>query len=242
MIERRVRSRATGKPNDQEKIRTCAAVALDGKRVLVFARRAYQLGYIFRRYAHVTTRHRAAQPFAQHGVDQHSITEPVAPARIPGQVRRAAHRLCSAGDNQIRVPLLFVYPPAIPAGERIAQPVSLLDVAVTTTSILFPNEPPLFPGNSIAALWTEEGKPQPPPVVVAQADWRDGLPKRWPLHRGEMTALITPEWHFITQENGPTELYRARDSDETENLADTADGKQIVQSFQQHSGTAPPRR
>ena len=84
-----------------------------------------------------------------------------------------------------------------------------------------------------ARLASAQNAPQPPPVVVAQADWRDGLPKRWPLHRGEMTALITPEWHFITQENGPTELYRARDSDETENLADTADGKQIVRSFQQ---------
>ncbi|MBI4516671.1 MAG: sulfatase [Deltaproteobacteria bacterium] len=142
------------------------------------------------------------------------------------------HGLFQHGNSlyreQIRVPLIVSFPQLVPAPVRIAAPVSLRDIPVTVTSLLFPGEPSVFPGRSLAELWSSPtgGADREHEPIVSEIAARDGVPRAWPNSRRWVRSLVTAEWHLIRRQDGKTELYRlTADPAETHNLADTPSGR-----------------
>ena len=64
---------------------------------------------------------------------------------------------------------------------------------------------------------------------MEQVPWK---PEDTPANKGHIKSLISAEWHYIEHETLGTELYRwTSDTQELENLADTEEGKGIIENF-----------
>jgi arylsulfatase A-like enzyme len=75
----------------------------------------------------------------------------------------------------IAVPLL-VRGPGIPRGARVAQNVSLADLAPTVLAVLGAPIPPGLDGRSVAAYWRDPGRLHPDHLAFAEADWMNVQP------------------------------------------------------------------
>jgi arylsulfatase A-like enzyme len=141
--------------------------------------------------------------------------------------------------EQIHVPLLVVYPGRVPAGTRIATPVSNLDTAATVLSLVDPPQN-IFPHSDLAALWSENEKrpawPNPvselgkneiaiPPDGQAREDEPTALD-------GDMRSVITPQWHLVWHQDRGEQLYDwVRDPGELNNLVNTPEGRETAEKL-----------
>ena len=108
----------------------------------------------------------------------------------------------------LQVPLLVKLPGGKRAGERLAAPVQLVDVAPTLLELAGLPRPPGLDGRSLLSVSADE-----PPRPVYGESWYSRLHFGW----SELGSLIEGSWHLI---DGPDpELYDlAADPGETDNL------------------------
>jgi arylsulfatase A-like enzyme len=140
------------------------------------------------------------------------------------------HGLVSHGNSLYRhllqVPLLMRYPPAIPAGARVDQPISLRDVPATLLSMAgVPGA--TLPGTPLAWLWDpdQESRTASPilsSLIIGKTP-HHFAPATWPVSRGAMRSVVAEGLHFIVNGDGREELYDwASDLEETRDLSASA--------------------
>lgn len=138
----------------------------------------------------------------------------------------------------LHVPLLVVGVPGgtVPAGTRVADPVSLRDLPATVLSLAGVPQSPI-PGRSLQRFWTGGGGAaagRADSVLVAEVarhpsgahhpSWRNG--------RGPMTALFRAQDHYIKNPDGREELFDYwLDTNEERDLAGTPEGTGLLPAF-----------
>jgi arylsulfatase A-like enzyme len=127
------------------------------------------------------------------------------------------------------------YPRALPAGERIARPAPLRDLARTLVELA--GLPDTMPGRNVAS---REWRTAPVPDAPAAADrvalsetertreyWTNG-----PAAHGALHALIDDEYHYILYPGGREDLFGYRtDPAEENNLATTPEGGALAERY-----------
>ena len=137
--------------------------------------------------------------------------------------------------EQIHVPLVFWYPGHLPAGTRIAQPVSNVSIAATIMDLTGMNSAE-FPGPALNLAWQAGREVDwPNPISELAQDTRifkddPVLDKRLATAQtGAMKSLVTAQWHLIVHKTLGEQLYDwHHDSAETKNLIDTPEGQQVA--------------
>jgi arylsulfatase A-like enzyme len=116
---------------------------------------------------------------------------------------------------------------------RIAEPVTLRDLAATVADLTGGGAPSPFPGRSLAATW--HGQPQtglpPSPVLSSVRPWRARFPDHTfsPAAKGPMWSLVADGLHYIRRGDGAEELYDFdADPGERHNLAADAESAGVV--------------
>lgn len=109
-------------------------------------------------------------------------------------------------STALHVPLVIAGP-GIPAGVRVAAPVTLRDLAATIADLTrLPS--PAFPGNSLAWHWRPElGAPASPSPLVAETKRGINLPDRYPTARADAGSIFVDSLHYIEVENGKQHLF-----------------------------------
>jgi arylsulfatase A-like enzyme len=132
----------------------------------------------------------------------------------------------------IHVPLVISYPGHIPAGVRLAQPVTNAALPATIQELLGSSHAP-FPGPPLNAFWAVgQPSPQMPNPISELAENKypgkhDAQADRLipTAATGSMKTLVTPQWQLILHQQSGAQLYDwTRDPGETTDLARTAEG------------------
>jgi len=140
----------------------------------------------------------------------------------------------------IHVPLLFWYPGHVPSGIRIPNVVSTSFLASTLTSWLPGTEHIEFPGPSLAGLWEGSGVDSSAYYPLAELSYncfRADLKLQPEFSvatdlKGGMKSIVTDRWHLLKHKTFGDQLYDWRaDPQETHNLVDTLQGRQIAQDL-----------
>ncbi len=116
----------------------------------------------------------------------------------------------------IHVPLVIVYPPAVPAGTVVTDPVTLRDVPATVSALTGSNDR-LFAGLPLSRFW-DRREPPAEPIPMAQ--------------QARVVALVRGPYHYIRNGRGRERLYDlVADPDEQHDLADTEPGRRLLEEF-----------
>ena len=137
----------------------------------------------------------------------------------------------------LHVPLIFRFPPAVPAGKHVRSLISLKDVAATVLDLAGVQDAGIA-GNSMAARWLNE---QGMPSEDAIAELERGI-NVMPTDRnvqGNMYARFNGRFHYIRDGDGVVELYDyVADPEELHDLAGRTDLKTVLAELREQ----PPRR
>lgn len=108
----------------------------------------------------------------------------------------------------LHVPLAMVLPGTLPAGVRVAEPVTLRDLPATVLHALGLEEASPIPGRSLAATW-QASADAPASPLLSEFDHFDWAKAWTPIHRGDMKSLVAGPLHYIRNGDGIEELYDA---------------------------------
>lgn len=106
----------------------------------------------------------------------------------------------------LHVPLLVIGPGRIPAGRRVATPVSLACLPATLADLLGLSQSSPFPGTSLARFWDGQGNDGGgggEPIVLSEIDDDDGRQREGPPAR----AIVSEGKVFIRADGGREEMY-----------------------------------
>jgi arylsulfatase A-like enzyme len=104
----------------------------------------------------------------------------------------------------IHVPLVFAWPGYVPAGARVAQPVSTKDIAATILGLL--GQPADLPGDSLEALWRPGADPSGWPLPIAELAAMQ-IDPRFPDYYGPLKTIVSPEAQYIVDPREGALLY-----------------------------------
>ena len=137
---------------------------------------------------------------------------------------------------ETHIPLIVVHPSSVPAGRRIAHPVSLRDVPSTVLELVGVGGESPFPGPSLSSLWNEEPKnaDAPKPVLV-EVDRADRVPPEAedaPARLGRMRSVVAEGRAYILNGDGREELYDLHsDPEEANDLAGSPEAEDELEQF-----------
>jgi arylsulfatase A-like enzyme len=157
----------------------------------------------------------------------------------------------------LNVPLIISWPNHVPAGKRVALPVSLRDLPATIVDLLDLGERVQFPGASLSRCWDNTARARaleplltemgPGPggecvcpgcggrgMMLAEVEPGVTVPVRdwYPNAKEAMQSLILGTKHYIRVASGREELYDIEtDPLEQHNLIGSADAKPILEQF-----------
>jgi arylsulfatase A-like enzyme len=137
------------------------------------------------------------------------------------------HGLYSHGNSVYRslvhVPLLMALPNRAAAGRQVEQPVSLCDVGRTLLAVSEVAEADRFPGQSLAALWTDatshSARPRPALATVDPHPRREIFAHMChsPANNGKQTALLTDDTYVISDNGQSWHMYRFDEDPQEQN-------------------------
>lgn len=138
----------------------------------------------------------------------------------------------------IHVPLLFRWPGHLPAGVRVAHPVSIADVAATLTAMVPANAGPQFPGRSLSRFWDGSATSNDGLYILSELVARK-TPPAGVSRRSE--SLLSSRWHLLFTRGRDLQLFDWRsDPQEEHNLAATPEGRgvaaQMLSCVREHLG------
>ena len=123
----------------------------------------------------------------------------------------------------LHVPLIIQYPGKVPAGSRVAQVVSLRDLAATILELS--GTKGNLPGNSLVHLW-DSVEVRGSSIAMAQVSKRINPDSAFPNSQVPLKAIVEDSFHYIVDGDGREELYAYRsDPAEASNLAATTHGQ-----------------
>ena len=113
---------------------------------------------------------------------------------------------------ELHIPLMVVYPPKVPRGVVVDDPVSLRDVPATILSLLESGQGTDLPGTALCDFWRDktQANEKPTQPVLSEVDRRRRIPPgagHVPAARGLMRSLITDDWVYIRNGDNAEELY-----------------------------------
>jgi arylsulfatase A-like enzyme len=119
----------------------------------------------------------------------------------------------------LHVPLIVVYPPAVPAGLRVREPVTLRDLPATLLD-LADARPVGWPGRSLNSFWVRRARADPRSPVLSEMSRAINMNPWLPASRGDIKSLVDGPLHYIVNGDGKEELYDVeRDPEENDDLA-----------------------
>jgi arylsulfatase A-like enzyme len=128
----------------------------------------------------------------------------------------------------LHVPLLVYFPGRVPAGVRVATPVSLREVAATILDLAGVERAPL-PGRSLARFWSSGAGAGWQDTILSELTAGRDPPWRTPVAKGDMKAVVIGTRHYILNGDGREELYDiAADPWETNDLIAAADSAALA--------------
>jgi len=139
-----------------------------------------------------------------------------------GEHNVAGHRN-SLYPEQVQIPLILRFPARIKAGGVSQRPVSLRDVPATVL-FLAGLDPRALGGASLIAADSRFSPGSSPAIAELQGTPYPGVRKDLPVAQGWVKALATPEWYFIMQQNGKTELFAWPAHADQPDLSDSPEG------------------
>jgi arylsulfatase A-like enzyme len=131
----------------------------------------------------------------------------------------------------LHVPLVISYPPRLPVARRIAQPVSLQNIAATVLDLAAVGAGAELPGESMRALWSAPADSvgpdgSSPPALLSELTFNTFSNARDPIRKGPMQSLVQGKLHYIRNGDGREELYDFEaDPGELEDLARSGAGE-----------------
>jgi arylsulfatase A-like enzyme len=139
---------------------------------------------------------------------------------------------------EVHIPLLIFDPSDPEPGRKVAEPVSLRDVAATAVAWADgPSRPSPFPGRSLTRFWNPEPGVDPAtPPLLCELEQHTDLPRMaWvPSSLGMVRSLTAREHVYILSGDGREELYDvAGDPHESKNLAVEASAKPVMDRFRE---------
>ena len=146
--------------------------------------------------------------------------------------------------EQVHVPLVMWYPERIPAGLRIARPVS--NAGIPATIMKFVQAEKTFPSPALSELWTDPAAAAtwPEPISeLAQTNMILAADKKVQgkvaiATDGDMYSIVSGRWHFIVHKKWGEQLYDwSTDRSENSNLIGQPDGKKIASELKAHMDT-----
>ena len=147
----------------------------------------------------------------------------------------AEHRgLIEHGSSLYRlslwVPLVVWFPGHVPAGRRVAAPVSLRNLAATILDLALPGTAPL-PGRSFARFWT--GMDMTPDTIVASVRQTDNLPTWFPVSQNDLFSIAFEGRRYIWADEDNTEELYDFDHDVLErwNMVESDSGKLVLPRY-----------
>jgi arylsulfatase A-like enzyme len=143
----------------------------------------------------------------------------------------------------IHVPLLFWWPGHLPAGLRIATPVSTTDVAATLLHLA--GLPAGLPGEPLDALWEKPGSRPERPLPLSELAQLKIVPE-FPDWWGPLVSVVSPQFQYIEDpRRGPLLFDWKADPGELHNLsgnpAYATALEQLQRLAQTRARTAMPR-
>jgi arylsulfatase A-like enzyme len=112
--------------------------------------------------------------------------------------------------NVVHVPLMIRFPPKVPAGVVVSDPVALQRIPATILDILGEKEHP-FPGPSLARTWDSTASGD---RALTADQWLEAYPWASPKDRdpqGPIASVVDSTWHWLRDGRGREELFRYRD-------------------------------
>ncbi len=110
----------------------------------------------------------------------------------------------------LRVPLLIYFPPRAPAGQRIAEAVSLRDLPATILDLAGAGDASQIPGRSLTCHWDADSSPEACATspVLSEVNVAPIRPGRYPVGApARMRSVLWEGRHYIRNANGREELY-----------------------------------
>jgi arylsulfatase A-like enzyme len=150
------------------------------------------------------------------------------------------HRVYGHGKalyrNLIHVPLIIRWPNHVPSGIRVSKPVSTAAIPATIMEwVAGDGAEPAFVVPSLTRLWTDPAAAAPP-HPLSELSKLAPVDVLWdPALFGAAQSLVTEKWHYLLHETFGAELYDWHaDSNETNNLAQTAEGRLVVEELKSY--------
>ncbi len=137
----------------------------------------------------------------------------------------------------LHVPLLVLSPGRVPAAARVAEPVSLRDLAATLLDVAGVADQRI-PGRSLARFWQPRLAEVPgPDTLFAEVSAGIRTPAWEPRTRGNMRSVIAYPFHYILNGDGIEELYDLQaDPSESHDLATSMEGRREIPDLQASLG------
>lgn len=138
----------------------------------------------------------------------------------------------------LHVPLVISYPPRIPAGAHVTQPVSPQDIPATILDVLQYTDGVAMPGQSLARYWTrgvsDDIATTDTAAIFSDLTFNDFASASDPVRKGPMQSLVRDRFHYIRNGDGSEELYDyLADPDERTNVARGADSSTVLAPFRE---------
>jgi arylsulfatase A-like enzyme len=136
----------------------------------------------------------------------------------------------------VHVPLVVWYPGHVPAGLRVAQPVSNSAIPATLMDLLSGNRQ-TFSGPALSAFWKNREAATNWPGPLAELPQTEIITPedrvvegKIPIaSNGGMQSLVTPEWHLIVHQKLGEQLYDwAHDPGESADRVHAAENHSVV--------------
>lgn len=149
----------------------------------------------------------------------------------------------------IRVPLVIWHQDHLPAGIRIATPVTNAAIPATIMDLVGEDQRNPFPGRPLTALWKSDDLTRWPDPLSELAqndlvDKEDKIAGRLipTATSGAMRTLVTSPWQLIEHETRGNQLYDwAQDPEELNNLIQSPEGQAAAEGLKLRMQAAMPR-
>jgi arylsulfatase A-like enzyme len=135
--------------------------------------------------------------------------------------------------DTLHVPMIWWWPGHLPAGARVAEPVSIAAVPATILDLLGEAGQEALPGPSLVPLWRDRDRAPSDQYPLAElAACPHEAVKKNPCYSGALQSLVSSQWHYIAHEKLGEELYDwQKDPQELNNHAETPEGQAAASDF-----------
>ncbi len=144
------------------------------------------------------------------------------------------HGLYDHGNSLYRpllqVPLVVSFPEQVPAGVRISEPVSLINLSATILDLAKASRgDPTIPGQSLADHWRSPARPEKEEPLLAEVSKTINTLAWMPASKGDMKSVVVSGMHYIRNGDGREELYNLTDIAEERDLAGAAEYRPVLE-------------